>query len=121
MRAVILADSDLEALAGFVMDSVRAGVEISTHAEAVVRGLLAEARRTSPSIEAVDLSTSNGDTENAVREPWLLPVDETARLLGIGETMLRELDGLSPVRIGRRVLYRRSDIENYLEALAHGT
>ncbi|MCB9214455.1 MAG: helix-turn-helix domain-containing protein [Candidatus Kapaibacterium sp.] len=47
----------------------------------------------------------------------LLTAQETARLLHITRLTLREMEKrqeLLPVRIGRRVLYRRSDIDNAL-------
>ena len=112
-RALILDDHSLAELATFMADAVRAGVPTSQTAERLIQLVTAETRQDSASTAVLDLTAGEPD---AAREepPLLLDRAEAARLLGIGTTTLGTLDGLDPVRVGRRVLYRRSDLERFV-------
>jgi len=53
-------------------------------------------------------------------EPLLIGTAELAALLNVGKTNLHTLRSLGrlplPIRLGRRVLWRRSEIERWVEA-----
>ncbi|MCP3906014.1 MAG: helix-turn-helix domain-containing protein [Planctomycetes bacterium] len=55
-------------------------------------------------------------------DPLTLTAGEASALVGVSVTTFRRLvrsgDAPAPVRIGRRWVFRRADILNYVEALA---
>lgn len=79
----------------------------------------AEARRGTPKGGALEAGDAGLQDGRAVEQPGLLSRAQAAKALGIGLTKLRDLDRdgyLKPVRIGRRVLYRPEDIEEFENA-----
>lgn len=54
-------------------------------------------------------------------EPALLTVEQTYTYLGIGKTLFYSMQssarfGVLPLRLGKRVLYRRAELDSYIEA-----
>jgi len=108
-RALILDEFQLAELASLLADAVRAGVQLSRTGEALVRYVGQEASGGARSTEVVDLSP---DPPQAVSEQ-LLSRRECAERLHVSLSTVDRLP-IPRVRVRRRVLFQRSDIEEYV-------
>jgi excisionase family DNA binding protein len=80
---------------------------------AIIKPIVKEAVR-----EALNLS-SRGDIQSAAAEKSFLTIKQAAGSSGLGASTIRlaiRRRQLRAQRVGRRVLIKRSDLENFLEA-----
>lgn len=63
------------------------------------------------------MSTSTSTTVPAEPEEKLIPISIVANRLGSSVSTVKRIAELTPVRVGRRLLYSASSVAEYIEAL----